>query len=61
VYDDHDEDRNGMLSLREAELALKSLGGFAKNVDNFTAEYAKFAKSGGLSFDDFKKFCQCKE
>lgn len=51
IYKEHDEDNNGTLNYHEALEAVKALGPFAKNYDDFRSEFSKVAKNGGLTFD----------
>jgi len=55
IYNDYDQDKNGVLSLNEAELAFKALGPHAKGVD-FNAHFQRLAKDGVITFEDFKTF-----
>ncbi|CAD5231028.1 unnamed protein product [Bursaphelenchus xylophilus] len=57
IYDAHDSDKNGVLSVEEAELAYKALGSLAKQYPNFVAEFNKLANSEGvITFEQFKSF-----
>ncbi|CAD5226117.1 unnamed protein product [Bursaphelenchus okinawaensis] len=57
IYDAHDSDKNGVLSVDEAELAYKALGSLAKQVPCFNSEFQKLANAEGvITFEQFQTF-----
>jgi Ca2+-binding EF-hand superfamily protein len=58
IYDEFDQDQNGVLTIDEAELAYKALGPNARNI-NFEEHFKKLSKPDGtITFEDFKTFAK---
>uniref|UniRef100_A0AC35GR28 EF-hand domain-containing protein n=1 Tax=Panagrolaimus sp. PS1159 TaxID=55785 RepID=A0AC35GR28_9BILA len=58
IYDQHDDDGNGVLSFEEAEEAVKALGDLAKDPSNFASDFKRLAKDGVITFEEFKQFAK---
>ncbi|KAI6219143.1 hypothetical protein M3Y99_00274500 [Aphelenchoides fujianensis] len=56
VFTNHDQDKNGVLDVNEAQQAFKALGPAAKPNLNFEEHFQRLAKGGTITFDDFKTF-----
>uniref|UniRef100_A0A7E4UL92 EF-hand domain-containing protein n=1 Tax=Panagrellus redivivus TaxID=6233 RepID=A0A7E4UL92_PANRE len=55
VYEQHDDDKNGVLTFQEAQSALQALGNLARNPSSFEDDFNRLSKNGVIGFDEFKQ------